>query len=141
MTLAADAPTTDGSESLATDTSGIVIPSQDRKPFQSTDPGPEPDGLGTSRTRRVMNDPSQAPKLVNEKPNRDGRLLKIVLDGKRPITEAGDPTTRGPGRVRRKAWTLESWKSSIRSLQYSCRPVEQARVLTDGRAVDKGSGP
>ena len=41
-----------------------------------------------------MNDPSQAPKLVNEKPDRDGRLLKIVLDGKRPITEAGDPTMR-----------------------------------------------
>ena len=42
MTLAADAPTTDGSESLATDTSGIVIPSQDRKLFQSIDPDPEP---------------------------------------------------------------------------------------------------
>ena len=24
---------------------------------------------------------------MNEKPGRDGRLLKIVLDGKRPITE------------------------------------------------------
>ena len=33
MTLTADAPTTDGSESLATDTSRIVIPSQDRKRF------------------------------------------------------------------------------------------------------------
>ena len=42
MTLAADAPTTDGSESLATDTSVIVIPSQDRKLFQSIDPDPEP---------------------------------------------------------------------------------------------------
>ena len=33
MTLAADAPTTDGSEILATDTAGIVIPSQDRKHY------------------------------------------------------------------------------------------------------------
>ena len=96
MTLAADAPTTDGSKSLATDTSGIVIPSQDRKLFPSTDPGPDPHGLRDIMNRRVMNDPSQAPKLVNEKPDRDGRLLKIVLDGKRPITEAGDPTEREP---------------------------------------------
>ena len=88
--LAADAPTTDGSESLAKDTSRIVAPSQDRKPFQSTDPEPEPHEL-----RDIMN-PPQAPKLVNEKAKRDGRLLKIVLDGKRPITEAGDPTERVP---------------------------------------------
>ena len=27
---------------------------------------------------------------MNEKAERDGRLLKIVLDGKHPITEAGD---------------------------------------------------
>ena len=33
MMLAADVPTTDGSEILATDTSGIVIPSQDRKHY------------------------------------------------------------------------------------------------------------
>ena len=52
MTLAADAPTTDGSESLATDTSGIVLPSQDRTLFQSTDPGPEPHGL-----RDIVNPP------------------------------------------------------------------------------------
>ena len=45
MALAADAPTTDGSESLPTDTSGIVIPSQDRKLFQSINPGPEPHDL------------------------------------------------------------------------------------------------
>ena len=43
--------------------------------------------------------PPQAPKLVNEKAKRDGRLLKIVLDGKRPITEAGDPTERVPDNV------------------------------------------
>ena len=45
MTLAADAPTTDGSKSLATDTPGIASPSQDRKLFQSIDPDPEPHDL------------------------------------------------------------------------------------------------
>ncbi len=53
MTLVIDAPTTDGSKSLATDTSGIVIPSQDRKLFQSTDLSPDPHGL-----RDIMNPPS-----------------------------------------------------------------------------------
>ena len=52
MTLAADAPTTDGSESLATDISGIVIPSQDRKLFQPANPGPELHDL-----RDIMNPP------------------------------------------------------------------------------------
>ena len=32
---------------------------------------------------------------MNEKPNRDGRPLKILLDGKCPITEAGDPARAG----------------------------------------------
>lgn len=32
--------------------------------------------------------PSQASKLLTNKSSRDGRPLKIVLDGKRPITEA-----------------------------------------------------
>ena len=43
MTLAADAPTTDGRENPATDTSRIV-PSQDRKTFKSSTLDPEPPG-------------------------------------------------------------------------------------------------
>ena len=35
MTLAADAPTTDGRENPATDTS-LIVPSQDRKTFKSS---------------------------------------------------------------------------------------------------------
>ena len=50
MTLAADAPITDGSKSLATDTSGIASPSQDGKLFQSTAPDPESHDL-----REVVN--------------------------------------------------------------------------------------
>ena len=42
ITLAAAAPTTDGSESLATDTSGIVIPSQGRKGLKSRNLESEP---------------------------------------------------------------------------------------------------
>ena len=41
MTLAADAPTTDGRENPATDTSRIVH-SQDRKTFKWSNPEPEP---------------------------------------------------------------------------------------------------
>ena len=87
ITLAAAAPTTDGRENPATDTSRIA-PSQDRKTFKSSNLDPAA-GMACRRspTRlRLCNTP-QAPRLVTE--NRAGtvRLSKIVLDGKRPITE------------------------------------------------------
>ena len=62
-----------------------------------------------------MNDPSQAPKVVNEKPDRDGRLSKIVLDGKRPITKAGDPTKR----IARERRRWEYGDESPNRLEYS----------------------
>jgi len=68
--------------------------SQDRKLFQSTDPGPEPYDL-----RDIMNPPGDIRPVAGaeareRKTSRDGRLLKIVLDGKCPVTEAGDPKER-----------------------------------------------
>jgi len=66
MTLAADAPTTDGRKNPATDTSRIVH-SQDRKTFKSSNPKPEPEWPPEDREpRRGTFDPSQTPRLVSE---------------------------------------------------------------------------
>ena len=59
MTLAADAPTTDGRENPATNTSRIV-PSQDRKTFKSSTLDPELLRKIENRARGKRN-PSQAP--------------------------------------------------------------------------------
>ena len=66
MTLAADAPTTDGRENPATDISRIV-PSQDCMTFKSSNLKPEP-GLPPEdrEPRRGTFDPSQTPRLVSE---------------------------------------------------------------------------
>ena len=66
MTLAADAPTTDGRENPATDISRID-PSQDRKTFKSSNPKPEPGWPPEDREPRLGTfHPSQTPGLVSE---------------------------------------------------------------------------
>ena len=87
MTLAALAPTTDGSEGLATDTFGIVVPSQHRRGDAFAYPEPDPG-------QRVLLRPTRECELAAdaEASRTNGRIAtkvccKIALDGKRPITE------------------------------------------------------
>ena len=66
MTLAADAPTTDGKEAPAADISRIVH-SQDQKTFKSSNPEPEPVWPPEDREpRRGTFGPWQTPRLVSE---------------------------------------------------------------------------
>ena len=96
MTLAADAPTTDGRENPATDTSRIVH-SQDQKTYKSNlnpQPGCLPEdrqhawGYATHHRRR-----GSLPKIGLEL----HRPLKIELDGIRPITEGAEARYRKSG--------------------------------------------
>jgi len=123
MTLAAAAPTTNGSGSLATDTSGIAIPSQGRKECKSSNPEPDP-GL-VPEDRNACSGPCirrQALELVNNETVREVRMLKIVLDGGRPITEGPE----SEGRKGRCGAGLGTIACARRSLQ---------------RLADSGAGP
>ena len=87
MKLAAAVLTTDGSESLAMVTTGIVIPfSRRRYPPARNE---SRDGLRDllQPTTRGTPCPPRTRRLVADEETRGNRLWKIVLDAKRPITE------------------------------------------------------
>ncbi len=86
MTLAVDAPTTDGRENPATATSGSIPPRTERRSSAAT-PMRSRDGLRKTVNHAEGHSTRGRRQARERKPSQDGRMLKAVLDGKRPIAE------------------------------------------------------